>query len=490
MAHCGYIVVLSGAGLPSQCDLVNLLQLLWLLFYHGVPSTFVKAFLWPVLGKSIWPSARSGGLPLTPPPGYEVEEPEAYREPGEVRKAIVTDRRDLNDCVGRQIALFSRDPEVSGIFLASMDHGPEMGVDMTGEEILTAADFAGWARLAHSHNTPLFAVVDACNSTRFAECVWTKLGGRERRDTGAYACAKNFGILSSGHRTSFASATIVSKEADLVYPLDDPVQCVDGWVMGFKVNSSMFFRQLLWLLTYGLSDKTISLADFAARMNEGKGYFSNGFRAEVTTFGDAFAGTPLNVFFPFGVVTADTVVNGFPGDVTFDEIIPSARPGVLYDEMEQFWEQEKDESQFQFRFVEARRNASGQVVGGVSGLLNHVPAFSRICGEMLTQRVMERGDEAEEAVPEVPLGSVYHHVLLLAEGEGAFRRSRDDVDDAYLRQFESFLKSMYRRVTPRDTQFVWPLAQYEMGIGEARVEEFRAKVREVWESLTKGELAP
>jgi hypothetical protein len=491
MGRCGYILVQGCKRLASQADLVNLLQWLWLLFAHGVPAKFVAAFLWPVLGESVWPKAGSGGVALTPPSPYDAEEPVEGGPEGATRKSIVMDRRDLLNCITTEIHRLCRDPEVESIGLVYMDHGSETVFGETDEETLTTSDFAGWASTTHATGKPLLVIIDACNSTKFAEQVWMKLGGRQRKsNTMASSCASGFGILASGRRSTFSSATIVSKDPELVYPLDDPPEFVDGWVMGFKVNSSMFMRKLLWLLTYGLADKTVTLRDFVEELNKGKGRFSHGFQADLVTFSAAhFAATPLSMFFPFDVVQGDTEMPDWAG-VIFDQVIPSRRVGDLYDDMEKFWNQQGDENRFESRFVEVYRDTNDVVTDGITGLLDEIPAFDRIRGALPTDRGQAEEDDRQDAIPYVPLMHVYHHVFLWARGEGQFERSRKDVEDVYLRRFETFLETIYGRVTPRDTQFVWPLAQYEIGIGEDRVEEFRAKVKEFWRGLADGHLGP
>jgi hypothetical protein len=71
VAGTGFVLVQGATDFRSQCDYINIVQILWLLYMFRIPASRIVAFIVNMIDDNLGLCAHPGKPRLTIPPGYE-----------------------------------------------------------------------------------------------------------------------------------------------------------------------------------------------------------------------------------------------------------------------------------------------------------------------------------------------------------------------------------------------------------------------------------
>jgi hypothetical protein len=364
-----FVLVQGCASFGSQCDVVNLIQLLWILFAVGVIPRAVRAFLAPIKEISGWPSPGAGLPPLTIPADY--------------RDRVSSTRGGLRAAIDAVLATIWEVPEFMKIVFVYLNHGSPAELGPASDDGLTADDFVSWSDQALRWNKKILFVLDACYSTPLAKFVWgTCLSrGHHPADLGAHV-----GFLTSAERDCHTSAVVISKEARLIYMyLDGEGAAIGDFAPGYRVQNSMFARQLNDLLAYRLGDSNpVLVAGLPAWMNAAEP-MRYGFQCSFVGDEEQVGATPLGDFLPFGLLDA-AEANEEWNDIPFGQILPDAPMLGLADDVGRFFDVRGRSKAYGELAVEVSSSKDGGVVYGEGLLLSDLPSSESVRARLAAGR--------------------------------------------------------------------------------------------------------
>jgi hypothetical protein len=242
--------------------------------------------------------------------------------------------------VRRICEAFARDPTVSCVVFIYLDHGPEFRLRLDQGRMLTVNDFIA---IVDAVPKPLLAVLDFCESTKFAEDV---LDGQDDPDSPQ----REFGFLTSAEGCSLTSAIIISDDPTLVYQCQDPEA-----PLSYRIRHSMFSRAVQHSLAYKLAaDATTTLSGWPALLNDPVVRMKHGFEADFRCSSGAMATKTVRSFFPWGPFSATDALN-WDLQLPFGRVIADAEIGSLFDDIE------ADELSYTPRYVEVGRTPDKSV---------------------------------------------------------------------------------------------------------------------------------
>jgi hypothetical protein len=308
-----YILVQGSTLFSSQYDAVNLLQLLWILLLLGVKPESIHAFLGNIENIDGWPSARVGLPSVVVPRPYRARVSRARENIARVIKMLFS-----------EVLL---DQAVHTVMFIYLNHGNPRWMGVAADEMLTIDYFIGLAVAAGAAGKRLLVVLDACYSTTFARGVWANL---EKNGWG-HRVAGFVGFLTSAETQGFTSAVLVSKQAGLVFE-NGSGEAFGEYAAGFRIQNSMFMRQLNDRLAYSLrGDRSMKVRDMPGVMN-GPEKMQFGFERVFVGSDDGLGALALGEFFPGGTIDPELVIPEMDGR-KFKAILPNARMLELEDDI-------------------------------------------------------------------------------------------------------------------------------------------------------------
>jgi hypothetical protein len=471
-----YLLVQGSTLFSSQCDLVNLLQMIWILFLLGVKPESIHAFLGNIENIDEWPSARVGLPGLDVPPAY--------------RQRVHTARTRLGIQIKSLFLALMLDPAINTVIFIYLNHGSSNGVGANEDDAFREGDFAVMASQAAAVGKRLLFVMDAYYSTTFARSEWTTLCARpplvvcgedeerQRRDE----IERYVGFLTSAEDCGFTSAVLVSKQSELVFP-DGIPEPFGEYAPGFRIQNSMFTRQLNDLLAYSLrGDRSMPLRDMPRFMN-GHHNMEFGFQCTFVGSDDGLGAVALREFFPGGSIDPELVLAEMNGE-KFKAILPNARMLGLDDDIGRFFGEEGGISSYGERMLVVSSD-DGQVSYGPSVLLADIGDKDALRRRIVLGRaaVRQEGEWVEGSVS-VPVVKIYARLCSILE-ERRFKPRARSVTADDCKKLGDFLKRINGPV-PLES---WGIVGYIANMQEACGGEDRLRevIREVVNQLAADE---
>jgi hypothetical protein len=259
------------------------------------------------------------------------------------------DFKFLGALIGTAITLACSREEVGAIVLVYANHGTAGGLG-AAQGFLRGSDFTQWMLTCALSERKFLVVLDACYSTVFATAALdhTKRELEQIQQMSKAAWIEsNVGFITSAKGVCARSTSMISKDPDLVMSFGETPRGAE-WVNGFFTRSSMFLRQFNWMLTYGFQTwhPKLTVREFVRRMNLRRFAEGHGFHASLVA-GEGFGSSEFKSFFqiqPLGPPNPAAAVPGWP-EITIGGLIPAARVGHLYDDVEQLEEEDGEEEE-------------------------------------------------------------------------------------------------------------------------------------------------
>jgi hypothetical protein len=165
-----FVLIQGSEKLASQCDLVIILQIMFLLWQARDPPRRIAAFIKSMLPGNAWPNAHIGKARLDPPQDY--------------MSCIRARGPELADQVNLAVLDFLDCRSVDRVVLISLTpvNAKEMGVLATA--VLGSAIFFAWSALARLRRKPILFILGSSFSTALAKGVMSMMLGRSPTEPG------------------------------------------------------------------------------------------------------------------------------------------------------------------------------------------------------------------------------------------------------------------------------------------------------------------
>jgi hypothetical protein len=295
---------------------------------------------------------------------------------------------------------------VTRIVFIYLNHG-DTDCLRTVNEKLQQSHFLSWAALAVLHRKHLLFVLGACDSTVLAEELWLQVGAKPDYP-------RFVGFLTSGRGDCMSSAILISRDATLVDPFDANADHTPGQIVqGFRIDSSMFARQFLWLWAYGKRALTDSTLGRLPELMNHETRFRLGFHAGFLRCGTTFAAIRVRSFFPVMDVKPTDAIRDANG-LTFGQVIPGEAVEESFANIGRFWGGTR--ANYPYRYVEiAKVNGEIQDVKTGNSLADfgeNDPIYQCVHGRFRSS------SGSPQDIPDVPLDIVYFAFIRIAQEEG------------------------------------------------------------------------
>jgi hypothetical protein len=319
-ASTGYLLTVTSMNFFSQPDRRHLLETVKFLSHERVPPAHIKIALPVVAGVTVNEPRPHVGCPaLKLPPGYE----------GCVTMEVESMLLDFQ----QELIAFAQNAAIAQIVWMFWDHSSLDGLRFPpgpdgNAKYLTPSDL--YTLLNRCLNKPLLAILDACQSGKFAKSL-LKYAPALRVPIGFLTssdaqCACSLAVISSDENTGLPACPLKPTEEWLTEHSEVDRAFANGYV-GIRFGHSMFSRAGLREVAYSPAD--LPLMALVGVLNVGQAKDpSRGFDAEFLPNGPVAAAWHLREFFPGPVSPDDQDADG----VHFRDIVLPEALGEVYDD--------------------------------------------------------------------------------------------------------------------------------------------------------------
>jgi hypothetical protein len=264
----------------------------------------------------------------------------------------------------------------------------------------------------------------------------------------------------------------------------------DGWALGFRIDNSMFSRQLLQMWAYHYGEvRHLTIAQLAKSMNppveEDPDCY--GFHADFVGDEDPgpyrMAPVPWTVesLFPSSWGAPDQTIQKEPS-LTYGQIIPNGMMGAFPEDMRAIWETTHDPANFELAYVVVE-GTKQSVTWGERG---HLTALFGMNHPIM--QTIHRHGAADPPLPpklirspEVPWGIMKWGFVKLVKEKGWRRAIHEPVEADKLAEFKAFLEDLNGEIPRTVSGFVYYLARFDREPLIAK--DFRDELRQLRDKM-------